>query len=156
MLQSTGLSQPRPFMLAALLSCLVLAEPVTLADDLLKPKCESESSAGECTLYGVSLIELIAKPEAYHGKRVRLIGYVRLEFEGNAIYISKESYDAGISKNALWLDPPPSSSLAKGVAWGPRYAIVEGRFDATNLGHMGMFSGTITDTTRLDPWKARP
>lgn len=141
---------------ALLIACLAIFEPAALADDPLKDRCESAASDGECALYGVSLIELIARPEACDGKQVRVIGYVRLEFEGNAIYISKESYEAGISKNALWLDPPASSSLTKAAAWGPRYAIVEGRFYAKNLGHMGMFSGSIVDTKRLDPWNHRP
>jgi len=142
--------------LAAFIGSLAAAEPSAGAEDLLKHKCESMSSTGECTLYWVSLIELIANPKAYDGKRVRLIGFVRLEFEGNAIYVSKESYEAGIIKNALWLDPPKSSPLArKGAVWGPQYAIVEGRFDARSLGHMRLFSGAIRDTTRLDSWAER-
>lgn len=144
-----------PLALAVFLSALATAKPSPAAEDILKAKCESVSSTGECTLYGISLIELIAKPEAYDGKRVRLIGYVRLEFEGNAIYLSKESYEAGISKNALWLDPPKSSPLAKKhTIWGPGYAVVEGRFDAMDHGHMGAFSGAIKDTTRFDPWRS--
>jgi hypothetical protein len=37
----------------------------------------------------VSLIQLIATPERYHGKFVEVIGYMNLEFEGNAIYLHK-------------------------------------------------------------------
>jgi hypothetical protein len=139
--------------LAVAMSAAVSAQP-SISDQALQTKCEALDSAGHCTRYGVSMVELLARPEMFHGKRVRVIGYVRLEFEGNAIYLSKESYEAAIAKNALWLDPPIGSALAKkGAKWGPRYAIVEGRFDATMTGHMGSFSGAITDTTRLEPWK---
>lgn len=139
--------------LALLISLCALAAPAYAAAGLVGPKCEASAASGKCT-YDVSLVELIARPDEFHGKVVRVIGYVRLEFEGNAIYLSKESYDAAISRNGLWIDPPAGSPLAKkGAVWGPRYAIVEGRFDASDHGHMGMFSGTITDTSRLDPWQ---
>ena len=52
----------------------------------------------------VSLVQLIANPKDYHGKIVRAIGFVRLEFEGNAIYLHQEDYKHGITKNGLWID----------------------------------------------------
>lgn len=52
----------------------------------------------------VSIMQLIANSDAYHGKYVRLIGFVKLEFEGNAIYLHQDDYKFGISKNGLWLD----------------------------------------------------
>src|SRR4051812_16809265 len=50
----------------------------------------------------VSLITLIANPATYDGKRVRVIGFLRLEFEGNNLYVAKSDYEAAISKNAVW------------------------------------------------------
>ena len=38
---------------------------------------------------GVSLIQLIANPDKYHGKLVRVIGVINIEFEGNKIFTSK-------------------------------------------------------------------
>lgn len=35
----------------------------------------------------VSLIQLIANPEKYDGKQVAVVGFLRLEFEGNALYL---------------------------------------------------------------------
>jgi len=37
-------------------------------------------------------VPLIANPKDYHGKIVRVIGFVRLEFEGNAIYLHQGDY----------------------------------------------------------------
>ena len=54
----------------------------------------------------VSLIQLIAQPEKFEGTRVRLIGFLRIEFEGNAIYLHREDFDHGIAKNGLWVDLP--------------------------------------------------
>lgn len=58
------------------------------------------------TLQDVSLIQLIAQPEKFEGKRVRFIGFLRIEFEGNAIYLHREDFDHGIEKNALWVAVP--------------------------------------------------
>lgn len=55
------------------------------------------------TVQDVSLIQLIAQPEKFEGKRVRFIGFLRIEFEGNAIYLHREDFDHGITKNGLWL-----------------------------------------------------
>jgi len=52
----------------------------------------------------VSLIKLIATPEKYNGKRIQVIGYLHLEFEGNAIYLHKEDEEAGLSKNGFWVN----------------------------------------------------
>ena len=39
----------------------------------------------------VSIVQLIAQPEKFEGKRVRFIGFLRIEFEGNAICTGKTS-----------------------------------------------------------------
>jgi hypothetical protein len=99
----------------------------------------------------VSLITLIANPERYEGKVVRVIGFVQLEFEGNAIYVHEEDFRRAITDNALWLDVPRGF---RGYEAGS-YAIVEGTFTAKDRGHMGMFSGDIKNVTRLEPWLGR-
>lgn len=143
---------PLVVVLLALGGATTFATPPSVLDSALAARCDELDSSGSCALYDVSIVELIANPDWYHGKRVRVVGYVRFEFEGNAIYLSKESYDASLVKNALWLDPPVNFwDSRKKREWGPRYAIVEGRFDATRLGHMSAYSGSITETTRFVP-----
>ncbi|HEY4194082.1 MAG TPA: hypothetical protein VGM63_00995 [Mucilaginibacter sp.] len=101
--------------------------------------------------YEVSLIRLIANPEKYDGKKLRLIGYLHLEFEGNSLFIHKEDYDVGIYKNSIWVDVdmkhPEISGLNK---FSNHYVIIEGTFDSHNNGHMGRCSGSIEKITRLD------
>ena len=122
------------------------------ADRFLAARCVELDSAGICAVYGVSMVELLANPERFHGRTVSVRGYVRLEFEGNAIYLSKESYEARSTRDALWLDPPAQSAPAgPGATWGPGYAHVRGRFDALDRGHMGMYSGAIVKTTHFVP-----
>jgi hypothetical protein len=98
----------------------------------------------------VSMVQLIATPDKYQGKRVQLVAFLHLEFEGNAIYLHKEDYDKSIHKNGLWIrlpDQKPSLS-----ALSDNYVLVEGVFDANDTGHLGMWSGTISNVSRLELW----
>jgi hypothetical protein len=99
----------------------------------------------------VSLVRLIASPDEYNGKLVRLIGFCHLEFEGNALYLHEEDYTRGIAKNGVWLSvgwPVPE----KWRSLNNQYVIVEATFDASSLGHLGSFSGSLKDVRRLDRW----
>jgi len=101
----------------------------------------------------VSLVKLIASPEKYNGKRIQVIGYLHLEFEGNAIYLHQEDYKHGISENSFWVEF--SSKLTKKRdlnKFNNRYVIIIGTFKANEKGHMGMFGGTLDNIVRLDFW----
>ena len=104
----------------------------------------------------VSLIQLIANPQAYDGKRVRIIGFLRLEFEGDALYLHREDFDYHLTKDALWIDVPRDMTQDQMKSVNNTYAICTGRFRASGHGHMGLFSGELTEITRLEPWADRP
>lgn len=59
-------------------------------------------SAAEPT--NVSMVQLIANPEKFDGKLIRIIGFLRLEFEGDALYLHREDYENGIMGDAIWVD----------------------------------------------------
>ena len=86
----------------------------------------------------ISLIQLIATPEKFHGQTVQVTGFCNFEFEGNAIYLHTEDYSGRNTKNAIWVD---LSKTAPEPSNGP--CIVRGKFDATQHGHLGLFSGLI-------------
>ena len=54
----------------------------------------------------VSLIQLIANPQAYDGKAIRIIGFVHLEFEAQVIYLHEEDFHHGLNRDGLWIDLP--------------------------------------------------
>ena len=118
-------------------------QPVAQATAEALPPSEQPTS--------VSIIQLIANPEKYNGKRVRIIGFVRIEFEGNAIYLHQDYEKLGIYSNALWLDVTDEIRKDR-EKYDGKYVIVVGTFDASNHGHMGLFSGTISDIKRFDFW----
>lgn len=53
---------------------------------------------------GVSLIQLISSPEAFSKKPVRVVGYLHIEFEGNALYLHEEDFSRGLSRNSLSIE----------------------------------------------------
>ncbi len=103
----------------------------------------------------VSLIRLIADPMHWHGKSIRVMGVLCLEFEGNGLYLSKDDYKNGVTKNAIWInldwevlglkENDPKSieqvKVLKGLIG--KYVFLEGTFDGKLFGHMGLFSGEI-------------
>lgn len=100
----------------------------------------------------VSLVELIANPKDYDGKMVRVIGFVRLEFEGNSIYLHQDDYKHDITKNGLWIDA--TDDMRKRQArFDQKYVLIEGTFDAKMKGHMGLWSGSIVKITRCEARK---
>jgi hypothetical protein len=100
----------------------------------------------------VSIVQVIANPERYDGRRVQLIGFLRIEFEGTAVYLHREDYERGIDKNALWINIPTGMSKPQSDAVNGHYVICLGTFDAAHHGHMGLFSGEIKNVERLQLW----
>jgi hypothetical protein len=103
----------------------------------------------------VSLINLIATPDKFHGRRIRIIGYLHLEFEGNAIYLDQESFSNAVDANAIWVDLPGWATNSKTQPLNDKYVLIEGRFDSKDRGHMGLFGGSIGQIDRLELWAYR-
>ena len=104
------------------------------------------------TTQDVSVIQLIAQPEKFDGKRVRFIGFLRLEFEGNVIFLHREDFNRGISRNGLWVNVPSDMTKHQQDEVNMHYVICVGVFRAGMHGHMGMFSGEIDEVRRLQLW----
>ena len=115
--------------------CLGFLSAEVLADDGLTPS--------------PTLLQLLADPARYHDRRVVVLGYCRLEFEGLAIYLHKEDYTQGLG-NMVWLDLERKdiTPVRKQIS----YCLVAGTYSAKNRGHKGMFSGAIEQITRYESW----
>jgi hypothetical protein len=101
----------------------------------------------------VTLVQLIANPEKFDGKLVRVIGFLRLEFEGNVLYLHREDYDHAIFGNGIWVDVTPEMTKHREVLQ-MHYVLLEGIFNSKNRGHMGMWSGSLTKIQRAEAWVA--
>jgi hypothetical protein len=124
-------------------ACAKAPEPST-ASRTHADNCAGPGPTGNyfCT---VSMIQLIASPDLYDGRRVTVDGYVHLDFENNGVYLHKEDSLNGLSRNGLWMDVEKDFDSSK---CQDSYALVEGTFMAGLGGHGGLWSGTIRDITR--------
>lgn len=102
----------------------------------------------------VSLVQLLAAPERYHGKRVEVVGFLRLEFEGDALYLHAEDYRYSLTRNGLWVDRTKEMGEHQ-KELDRRYVRVEGTFDARRTGHMGLWSGALREVRRCTVYSIR-
>ena len=78
----------------------------------------------------VSIIQLIAAPSTFDGKLIRAIGFLRLEFEGDALYLHQEDFKHALAQNRVWVDIP--SDFKHRSKLSMNYVIVEGVFNANH------------------------
>jgi len=105
----------------------------------------------------VTMVQLIANPERFDGKLIRVIGFLRLEFEGDVLYLHREDYEQALLGDGIWVDATPEiKKNSKDL--NMHYVLFEGVFSSKDKGHMGMWSGTITQIRRAERWiaAARP
>jgi len=138
-----------------LTGAIVFANTGSLAVAQGSPATQRAGSSPQQPL-SLSLLQLIATPHAFDGNYVRVHGFVRIEHEGTAIYLHREDWEHVLTNNGLWLvanDATPEGS--KEAMVNDRYALIEGRFNAKRNGHMGLWSGSIEEITRMIPWQIR-
>jgi hypothetical protein len=96
----------------------------------------------------VSVERLLESPTSYTRGPLRVAGWCRIEFEGNALYSTKEALERGTEKGAIWLALGwPVSPDTRELDGTP--IIVEGRFNINTKGHGGAFAGALEDIQRI-------
>src|SRR5580700_3001121 len=97
----------------------------------------------------VPLAALIANPEKYDRQRILVHGYVRLDFEDRALYLTKNDADYEYHENSVWIGEASSSAKPENIENLKKgFVLVEGVFhkatDKRGVGHFGNWSGEIT------------
>ncbi len=97
----------------------------------------------------VQLAELLANPGKHHGKRISIVGYHHLKFEGNRVCIDKHASEAFDFSKCIW-----SGGVSTLVNSG-RFAKqndtvqeIEGVFNRGPAGHFGRWPGSIERITK--------
>ena len=99
----------------------------------------------------VSMIELIANPDRFNGKPVLVRGYLRLEHEGDVLYLSETDFLHGIPKNGLWVERSPE--MTRDIEkLDSNYVLVLGIFNPRNKGHRSLASGSIEKVRSCTLW----
>jgi hypothetical protein len=101
-------------------------------------------------LQSVPLVQLMANPNSYHGKRLMVIGYAHIEFEGHGLYLHREDYRNGTG-NVLWIGGG-KVPLPNQLALNDKFVMVVGTWNAERRGHMGMFIGEIEKIESYELW----
>jgi hypothetical protein len=100
----------------------------------------------------VGMVALLGSPAKYSGKHVRTMGFLLVEFEGNALYLHEEDYRFALMGNAV--------EIAFSKAQEERFkklslthVLIEGTVvvDRCAIGS-DVCGARIRDVTRLDPW----
>jgi hypothetical protein len=99
----------------------------------------------------VSMVALLASPQKYDGKLIRVIGVLGIQFESNALYLHEEDYEYGITKNSFFVRFTEEQEK-QFRALDKKHVIVEGMFSANGPEAREMTSGAIFDIYRLEKW----
>lgn len=101
----------------------------------------------------VSIIQLIATPERFNGKPVRLTGWFIYEPNGTAVYLTPDDADLRNTSNGLAVEIDEKKLLAQGIppdGFTRKLVRLEGIFDAEATGHADMCpGGGIRDVWRM-------
>ena len=103
----------------------------------------------------VSLVQLIAVPERHDGKLVYVTGYLSLQDEDAALYLTREDYRHRLVKNAVWVHAS-SEMLEERDSLHGKYVNIEAWFDASDRGHLDLFSGALGRVQRFSTAFNRP
>jgi len=101
----------------------------------------------------VTLVQLIANPEKFDGKLIRVIGFLEIEFEGNVLYLHREDCENALLGDGIWVDVTPEMTKNR-TSLSKNYVLLEGVFSARERGHMGMWSGGLKNIRRVQLWRA--
>lgn len=151
------MSRSRLFLAAvALVVLLVRCGGQQTTDTSQAPTPESsDEESGNNTMEGSgemarpSMVQLLAAPQEFHGRQVQLTGYLVLEFENQALYMSESAAANDQFSESIWV------TFAEGVLpddgmqrYNRHMVMVEGTFNAEERGHMGIFSGHLDSISR--------
>jgi len=103
----------------------------------------------------VSLVALLASPQAHDGKLIRVEGYFDgSHFENCQLFLSKGDFEFFIERNSVFVEWPGCRDRRLGAKMQRRYARVEGIFEADIGTGFGSFSA-IRQVRSLQPLESR-
>jgi hypothetical protein len=97
----------------------------------------------------VSLISLIAIPEKFDGKYIRISGVGYFDSKGAvaAVFLTREDKLNGNTKDAIFLYL--KESLKNTDRFNNKFVVAQGVFRAADRGHLNFFSASLADVDRV-------
>jgi hypothetical protein len=142
----------KAFLVALVVCILASLATLSLGVDSEKAKVSGDAApqppaAATGQPEAVSIVDLLARPEAYDGKFVRVEGFLHVHFEGTALFMTKEHADYLMCKYGFWVSLDEVKYPAKD--FDGKYVLLEGTFNRANKGHMRLWSGELRDVSRV-------
>ncbi|MBE7215528.1 hypothetical protein MK852_09830 [Shewanella benthica] len=131
------------------LACFVLL--LSLAIHAKAQGVESEVQNNQTTT-SVSIFELIATPNKFHGREIIVTGAYRFDLDLATLYPSKEYLAEDIFQSSISLELPDGLTPEKLEALmelDGQFIRVKGTFDAKNRGFGGFNKGTVTNIKEI-------
>ncbi len=128
--------------------CLVVL--VLLTTLLVTPTANPQQPAHKPVVQAIDIgmVALLASPEKYQGEVIRTIGFLCIEFEGDALYLHEEDYRYGLRGDSFALRLADSQrTRLKPESLG--YVIIEATVEAHPPEGFG---GVLGNITRSDAW----
>jgi hypothetical protein len=120
----------------------------------------SHASADIVSVDGVritSVLQLLAHPDRYEGKRVQVKGYYASGMEYSGLFGTKESAEIADIQSGIWLDIPSDKQSSTNIAeFTNGYVTIAGTFHYVKnggVGHLGAWPASIIKLTLLVPAK---
>ncbi len=98
----------------------------------------------------VSLVSLIANPDKFDGKYIRIMGVAYFDSKGsiNAICLTREDKRRANGRNAIFLYFSPSIKNADKL--NDKYVLAQGIFRAADRGHLSSFAASLDEVDRVE------
>ena len=98
----------------------------------------------------VSMIAVIASPYEYKAKTLQLTGYLKLQFEENALYFDEQMEFWGRGENAVFLHLS-NEQLERWNEYSDSYVYVRGEFYPVEGTYLGGFRLELKNISRISP-----
>ena len=104
----------------------------------------------------VSIVRLIAHPNAYDGTRVRIVGFLALDRSlRGAVYLHKEDFEHELPQQAIRFDSQDADFLREHQSLNRQYVLINGVFRANAKTAKDSFAGRLTLLKEATRWPFR-
>ncbi len=131
--------------MSRVMDCTILCVLAIISIGSMTVVVADKETAATC-----SIVQLIADPQTFDGKRVLTYGFATIGPERNYLYLSREDADHGLLTNAVLLDFPTIKETLRHAQLDRRYVLIEGRFDASHRDAFAPANGGLRDITRFE------
>ncbi|MDL2358502.1 MAG: hypothetical protein QFF03_24905 [Pseudomonadota bacterium] len=100
----------------------------------------------------LAMQELLAHPGNFAGQRVRVVGFLQLAFESNALYLTRADGDNAVTGHALLLELS-NGQLRAASKLNHGHVVVDGVVRVADIGHGGKWIAALRPVTRVAMWR---